>query len=1014
MGIAALVARGQPPTQVPPQRPILFARDVRPILAGACFKCHGPDEAARQAGLRLDEREEAVAERAGRDGRPNGLFAILPGDPARSEIIRRIRSTDPDLRMPPPDVNPHGLKVDDAALLERWITQGAPWSEHWSLSPLAARPAPPVRDERWPRSTLDRWVLARLEGDGLTPSPEASRAVLLRRASLDIIGLPPTPEKVAEFEADASDGAYERAVDRLLASDRFGEKWARWWLDLARYADTKGYEKDERRTMWPYRDWVIRALNADMPMDRFARDQLAGDMLPGASLDDRVASAFHRNTMTNDEGGTDDEEFRTAAVVDRVNTTMEVWQGLTAGCAQCHTHKFDPITHTDYFKLFALFNSTEDRDLPDDSPTELILSDADRAELDRVRARIDELDRTIAAALPNEADESLWQIPPPPLESTEAELRVWIDDRLPTGSNRHVEGLPGPWPWVTKGPKRASGERVFGGTATAAAQAYITDAYPPLEVRPGDRLFAEVYIDAANPPSEIMLQWFAGDSGWEHRATWGEARLTYGGTDGTASRRRIGDLPTAGQWVRLEFAAEDVGLAGARVSGWAFSQFGGTVHWDRAGVLSKLPIDTRHTISAARWLDIERQREGRGLPAAVRDAAMKAVEAWTTEDRRTVMDFYLRRVHAPTVAAIAPMEREHVALKERERKLVDRGAVVPIMKELVEKRPTHRFVRGSYRSPAEPVSPGAPRMLTERVGWEPNDRLELATWLFDSRNPLTARALANRVWEQMFGTGLVETVEDFGVQGQWPSHPELLDELAIGLRDGGWSLKALVRRIVTSATYRQSSAASAALLERDPANQLLARGPRFRLDGETLRDQALAASGLLSPKMFGKPVFPLQPDGLWIMIYSGDKWTTSDGEDRHRRSLYTFWRRTVPYPSMTTFDAPSREVCVSRRIRTNTPLQALVTLNDPVFVECARAMAARVMARGGEDAARIDYAFRLAAARAPTAAERDRLILLLERLKQEAAANDPAARGQSAWAGLCAVLLNLDEVLTKE
>lgn len=995
---AAVVSGGGEPS------PVVFARDVRPILAGSCFKCHGPDEAARQGGLRLDEREAAVAELRDRQGRGRGAFAIVPGDAARSEVIRRIRSADAGERMPPVEVSPHGLGAEAVAVLERWIESGAGWSEHWSVTPLREPALPEVRDESWARRRLDRFVLWRLEREGLGPSAEASAAVLLRRVSLDLVGLPPTPEEVAAFERDPSEAGYGRAVERLLGSEAFGEKWARWWLDLARYADTKGYEKDERRTMWPYRDWVIRSLNADMGMDEFARRQLAGDMLEGASQADRIASAFHRNTMTNDEGGTDDEEFRVAAVVDRVNTTMEVWQGLTAGCAQCHTHKYDAITQTEYYKLFAVFNTTEDRDQPDDSPTELILGSEEMAELGRVRGRISEVESGIAGALPGVDEPGLWAMPGAPEEEGEARARVWFDDMLPSNANRQVEGLASPWPWTTEAPAGSSGERVFGGAATGAAQAFLTDAYPGLEVRAGDRLWAEVWIDPANPPSEIMLQWYAGSEMWEHRATWGEARLTYGGKAGTASRFRVGDLPRSGEWVRVEVSAESVGLVGARVTGWAFSQFGGRVLWDRAGLVSRWAIDLRHGESIARWLELERAREGRGLPGAVRDAVVKGEKEWSAEERRVVLEYYRRRVHAATVAAIAPMERELVGLRERERGLVARGAVVPVMKEMAEKRRTHRLVRGSYRSPAEEVSAGAPALVASRVGWEPRDRLEMARWLFDEKNPLTARVLANRVWEQVFGVGLVETVEDFGVQGEWPAHPELLDEVAVRLRDGGWSLKGLLREIVMSATYRQTSAAPTALRERDPGNRLLARGPRFRLDGETLRDQALAASGLLSRKMYGPPVFPRQPEGLWMMIYSGDRWRTSEGEDAHRRSVYTFWRRTVPYPSLATFDAPSREVCVSRRIRTNTPLQALVTLNDPVFVECAEAMARRVSAGGGSVGERVERAFRLAASRGPTAAERSRLERVVERLGGDG----------RAWAGMCAVVLNLDEVLTKE
>ena len=758
-------------SEAPPARPLEFARDVRPILASNCFACHGPDERTRQAGLRLDTHEGA-------------LEVVRPGKADASSLIRHVLSDDPSERMPPPEVNEKGLSEQEVAVLRIWINDGASWGEHWSFAPPVKSPPPAVSTPSWPRRDLDAFVLAALDTAALAPSPEADRRTLARRVSLDLIGLPPEPARVEAFVSDTLPDAYERYVDELFASPRYGERWARWWLDLARYADTKGYEKDERRTMWPYRDWVINAFNGDMPLDRFTALQLAGDMLPGASESDLIATAFHRNTMTNDEGGTDDEEFRTAAVIDRVNTTMEIWQGLTMACAQCHTHKFEPITHTDYFRFYAIFNNTEDADLaPVESPVLALPTNEQRERIDALKAEIARLE------------------------------------------------------------------------AAAAAEPAIAAEFEPK--------LAE-------------------------------------------SRKSLGD--------------------------------------------------------------------------------------------------------------------------------VQNGVVrLPIMRELVgdQRRATHRFTGGSYLNPAEEVTPGIPARFESVGDSHPADRAALAAWLFDPDNPLTGRAIANRVWEQMWGVGIVETVEDLGTQGDWPSNQALLDHLAIRFQDNQWSLKRTLREIVTSATYMQSSGVSPDALERDPANRLLARGPRTRLDAETIRDQALAASGLLSEKMLGPSVFPYQPEGLWIMIYSGDQWVTSEGEDRHRRSLYTFVRRTVPHPAMTTFDAPSREVCVSRRLRTNTPLQAMVTLNDPQFVECAQSLARLALASHGDDSSRLTNAMQRVLARPPNAAERAAMLDALADLRTRfvaspadaiSAATDPIgplpsdldAAEAAAWSVLCSVILNLDEALTKE
>ena len=874
---------------------VSFDRDIRPLFANQCFKCHGPDEATRQAGLRLDRAESFISPVA--EGRP----VVIPGDAARSRLMRRLTTEDHDDKMPPPEVSANGMSDEDIAKVRAWIDAGAKWEEHWSYLPLVTRPIPadlPGARAEWcakgEPGTIDRWVLDRLRREGLEPSGPAERGTLLRRVSLDLVGLPPTIEELDAFENDQSPDAYERAVDRLLASARFGEKWARWWLDLARYADTKGYEKDERRTIWPYRDWVIRAFNDDMPLSEFARQQLAGDMPHGRepTQSELIATAFHRNTMTNDEGGTDDEEFRSAAVIDRVNTTMEVFQGTTMACVQCHTHKYDPLKHTDYYRLLALFNNTADADREDDAPTMRVGTDADTRDLARLHGQIDAKKRTLDDRLGE-----LWTLAqeqrevPKEIASAEPTERFWLDDVLPAGVKTWKNDDGKPWPWTTTatgGTAPNSGRRCWTTTYPGTGQYIISEAQPLLHVSPGDEIGAWVYLDPKNPPKAVMFQWFSKQKGWMHRAYWGTGDLPWDkDKENTPARQRIGDLPTPGVWTKLKVPASAVDLEGLDVAGWAFSQHGGSLSWDSAGLVSRAPIDETFRRSFDSWLSVERGREGPGLgdePFNLRPALAKPEGEWTAAERSLVQRYFVRRVHPETAEICTAVDVEIAALLAELAPLEARSVSLPIMRELAggERRATHRFERGSFLSPAEAVEPGIPEVLAAATGNpKVGDRGAFSAWLFAADNPLTARVLANRVWEQVWGVGIVETLEDFGVQGSPPSHPELLDHLAVSLRGSGWRLKGLLREIVMSSTYRQGSQASAALIERDPTNRLLGRGARFRIDGETIRDAALTASGLLSAKMFGPPVFPPQPPGLWIMIYNGDDWLNSKGEDRY-------------------------------------------------------------------------------------------------------------------------------------
>jgi hypothetical protein len=850
-----------------------YNRDVKPVLAKNCYACHGPDQGQRKAGLRLDQRDGATRPRK------RGA-AVVPGKPDESLLLARVTAAEESKRMPPPEAGPP-LTPEQVATLRRWVEQGAPYAEHWSFVKPRRPPLPAVRDAAWPRNGVDHFILARLEQEGLRPSPEADRFVLLRRASLDLRGLPPTPAEVDAFARDTGPGAYERVVGRFLADPAYGERWARVWLDLARYADSAGFGSDPLRpNVWRWRDWVIDAFNRNLPYDRFTVEQLAGDLLPSPTLEQRVATAFHRNTMTNTEGGTDREEFRVAAIKDRVDTTMQVWMGLTMGCAKCHTHKYDPISHQEYYRFYALFNQTADNDQPDESPTMPAPTPAQQKMLTRIEARLAELRRRLDTPTPALAGEqSRW----------EAGLRP---------------------------------------AAAAAPRAAAT---------------FRIAASLGRPPA------FVGARAWP-----------------------------SGTPVRGPFA-----------------------------------------------LALTPQTRRLAVPTAARDVLDMPPEKRTKEQQ----DLLAR--HFRTVAPSLQPLRDEVARLEKERPEIP---ALPVMAELPpdKHRPTRVMLKGNFLDPGEAVGPGLPAAFPPLPPGAPLDRLGVAQWLVSPDNPLTARVAVNRYWAQLFGKGLVETEEDFGTQGEPPSHPELLDWLAVEFRESGWDTKALLRLIVTSATYRQSSRVTPELLAKDPRNRLLARAPRYRLEAETVRDQALALGGLLSRKVGGPSVFPPQPDGLWQAAFNGQRtWPTSRGEDRHRRGLYTFWRRTVPYPSMATFDAPSREVCAVRRVRSNTPLQAFVTLNDPAFVEAAQALARRLMREGGTaPEERVRYGLRLCLARPAQPEQVEPLLELYQtelatlradpKRAQELAAGPlgPLPDGvdeaeAAAWTVVANVLLNMDGVLTK-
>ncbi len=784
-----------------------------------------------------------------------------------------------------------------------------------------------------------------------------------------------------------------------------------------------------------------------MPFDQFTIKQLAGDLLPNPTDDDILATAFHRNTMNNDEGGTDDEEFRTAAVKDRLTTTFSVWNGLTMTCAECHTHKYDPITQTEYYQALAFFNQTADADRPDEEPTHAFGAAEQQARLAEIESEISDLKSQIEAivqadpagsgstATPGSESRATNNHPPaqPPDQPTDQPTDwYWIDDHTPPGVTLMADGAPAPWRWYeTDEHAPAAGLRSLARSAPAFTQQYFDAAPIPVTLRAGDTLITSVWLDEADPPREIMLQIHTTDGSWEHRAYWGENLIGFG-ADNSGARRPMGPLPETGRWVRLELDPADLNLQHeTQIDGWALSHHSGTVRWDAIGLATPTPPDELWAESFTAWCDLVGARDGAGLPEHIR--TLLRTDPRTPDQQPELERYYRRTFHRPTRDRISGLTDRLDTLRADRAAITAQLTRVPVMAELPpdHHRTTHLLSGGSFLAPQEQVSPAVPEALHPFPDTLPRDRLGLAQWLAAPDNPLAPRVTVNRFWDRFFGRGLVETMEDFGAQGTPPTHPELLDHLALTLIDNGWSLKQLCRYIVTSATYQQTSDTTPELLERDLYNTLYARGPRFRLEAEMLRDQALAVSALLSPKMFGPPVYPPQPDGLWQVVYSGESWMTSTGEDRYRRSLYTYWRRTSPYPSMTTFDAPSREVCTPRRISTNTPLQALVTLNDPVYIEAAQALARRMINEGGPIASdRASRGLTLALARQPRPEEIDAILSLVADEYQTYRDNpadalaiatnplgplpdnlDPAEA--AAWTIAANVILNLDEFLTR-
>jgi hypothetical protein len=1004
-----------------------FNKQIRPILSENCFACHGPDEKKRKAKLRLDTREGFL--------RHKGL--VTPGQPEESELIARLVSDEPSQLMPPAKSGKK-LTPEQIALLTEWVRQGAAYSDHWSFLPPRRPAVPRVGDAAWPRTPVDYFILARLEAEGLKPSPEARTERLVRRVTLDLTGLPPTPAEVDAFLADRSPEAYEKLVDRLLQSPRYGEHMARFWLDAARYGDTHGLHLDNFREIWPYRDWVIRAFNSNKPFDRFIVEQLAGDLLPNATLEQVVATGYNRCHVTTSEGGSIEEEVYVRNVVDQVDTNGTVFLGLTLGCARCHEHKYDPFAMKDFYSLFAFFNNIDgpalDGNAARPAPVARVPTAEQGAALARLEAKADAVRKQIAAAAAQvKYDPTADRDRPEQLPRSE---HVWIEDAVPAGARVAADGGTNVvWNFVAA-PQHPvqGGSKSLQLTAAGLKQFVLQEATPGLRVGEGDVLFAYAYLDPKNPPKEIMLQWHSDT--WRHRAYWGQNVIPWG-KDNSDERRLMGPLPKPGQWVRLEVEAARVGLKpGTLINGWAFTQHDGTVYWDRGGIVTRTPQQDSSFDSLGAWLRVQKATGGQGLPPEIQSLVKLDRDKRTPAQQKQLQEHFVVHVWTKTRATFEPLLKELTDIAKEKEGIEKEMPASLVYKERAEQRPAYILKRGEYDQRGEPVGRAVPAILSPWPKGAPLNRLGFAQWLVQPGHPLTARVAVNRFWQQLLGTGLVKTTEDFGAQGEPPSHPELLDWLAVQFVEDGWDVKKLVKRLVMSSAYRQSAQVTPDRLAKDPANRLLSRGPRYRLDAETLRDQALFVSGLLVEKLGGPSVKPPQPPGLWEAVaYTGSntaRFKADTGCDKvHRRSLYIFWKRTAAPPQMTTFDAPSREFCTPRRERTNTPLQALLLMNETQYVEASRALAERALREGGaklDD--RLAWMFRLATARRPDAMELAELAeaykdYLATYTKDADAAKKLIAVGESkpdpklnpselaALTMVGNVILNLDEILTK-
>lgn len=1000
---------------------VLFNRDIRPILSENCYACHGPDESKRMTGLRLDSESGAAAALS------NGREAIVVGDPEASELFLRVSTDDEARRMPPAAFGHEPLAEGEIELIRLWIEQGATWQGHWAYLPPQRPAVPAARYPGWPANPIDSFVLQRLQEERLEPSPPASRETLIRRVTLDLTGETPQLADVDNFLADASPAAYETLVDRLLASPGYAERMAIRWLDAARYADTNGYQTDAARDMWRWRDWVIDAFAANKPFDEFTVEQIAGDMLPDARLDQIVATGFNRNHRGNGEGGIIDAEYAVEYVVDRVDTTSTVWLGLTVGCARCHDHKYDPITQKEYYELFAYFNNIPERGKAfkyGNSPPMVKAPTFEQEE------QLRKLDRDLAALRKEHADlvrktsrrRDRWE------KSVSRTPADWVDE----------VGLTVAFPEDFRDANPADKRFKDGEFAVLGDQANFSFT---------DRFSAAAWIRPERADGAIVARTRHVDpeDATDTNPGWGmylvdgkvQVNLISRWLDDCIRIESVDPVPL-NEWSHVAFAYDGSKFAkGLRIF----------INGDPVKVKvnrdeMNQEIKSKEPLRVGRGLGLEYEGAIRRL--TIYDRTLTADEIAVSAVARS-LDAIARRAPNERTAAesrkldlafanaygpqpLTDLTAEVRNLEARHGQYTDALPTVMVMQEMSPRRKTHRLDRGAYDAPAEEVVPGLPGALSKA---DPGSRLDFARWLVSRDNPLTARVIVNRVWQMFWGTGIVKTVEDFGSQGEWPTHPALLDWLAVEFMESGWDLKALVKTIVTSATYQQSSRAREMSLERDPDNRIFARGPRLRLPAEAVRDLTLAASGMLIPVVGGPSVKPYQPAGMWTELAGGKDYAMDTGGDLYRRSIYTFWKRAVPPPSMSLFDSAGREACTVRSVRTNTPLQALNRMNDASYMEASRALARRAIDEAGENSDdRLDHMFRLVTSRHPSSDEQAVLAsgweYHLDRFRNDSEAagallgeTDASSDGVSnpemaAYSMMASLVLNLDETITRE
>ena len=1076
--LSFVVSISGPRTSVADEAPIDFSRSIRPILSDKCFRCHGPDSAERSTSLRLDQRTSALTVELDAGG-----FAVVPGDADASELMRRIRHEDPDLRMPPPDSGKQ-VTAEERELIAAWIEQGAAWEDHWAFTAPSRPRLPRSRRTHWSRNAIDRFVLAKLEADTqLEPSPQADRHALIRRVTLDLTGLPPTPAETKRFVNDDAPDAYERLVDRLLSSPRYGEHQAHYWLDVARYGDTHGLHLDNERSIWPYREWVVHAFNSNKPFDEFTIEQLAGDLLPDATVDQQVATGFHRCNVTTSEGGSIDQEYLVRYAVDRVETTATTWLGLTAGCAACHDHKFDPLSQKEFYQLFSFFYSASEKAMDRNAllppPSRKVPTRSQRAAQQQLSEAQSQLQSQIerkqndarqhlaqwaAEYLADDADRGQ-QIPGDvlfhcPLDEQDGTL-VHASGRKQTATSdrtsAEIRGTlqkksAGALPMPAWDMGRIDGGLWFDGKTyvtfpdvcgfrrdqpfTLAAWVYLDgDQAMTVVSRMNDRdAFRgyDLYISEGKVYTHIIHRW-PGNAirvNTSHpivKQKWQHVCIAY---DGSSS--------ASGVAIYIDGQRQPLNVTHDTLSG---------------SIENKEPLRIGTRQSGAAMLGMlddiriyDRMLLDRDVAVLANNDPLRPIldlpqSQWTTTQQSQILEQLL----PDRDAEYRQLLQQKRTVDNRLRRLEGSFPSTLVMEELSEPRRAYVLKRGEYDRPQEPVDADVPAVLPPLPQDADRNRLSLARWIVDSSNPLTARVIVNRVWQQYFGIGIVGTPEDFGSQGEWPSHPKLLDWLAVEFVESGWDVKALHRLIATSATYRQSAVASSEAYQSDPQNRKLARGPRFRADAEVLRDQALFAAGLLVERVGGKSVRPYQPAGLWEAVgYTSSntaKFQRDSGADLYRRSLYTFWKRTSPPPGLQILDAPSREVCTARRARTNTPTAALTLMNDVQYVEAARALAARTLrdimiaaddpqSFVPDDDVCIRGMFRRVLTREPMEVELKVIRSVLQEFRAEFSTDPGGARqlvsqGESqttcavsdrelaAWTMVANMILNLDEALVK-